>query len=89
MTTSLTLDKFVMVTLENVFVFLYNVPWALKSFVEETDLDCLHLWGLDDRGLCCLDHSMHLHCLSIRQLHQGDGGGGVGVPCTHSHLYTG
>lgn len=70
-------------------MFLYNVSWAVKSFAGETDLDRLHLWGLNDRGLSCLDHSVHLHCLPIRQLHQGDGGGGAGgVSCTYTHLHT-
>lgn len=70
-------------------MLLCNVSWAVKSFAGETDLNRLHLWGLNDGGLRCLDHSVHLHCLPIRQLHQGDGGGGAGgVSCTHTHLHT-
>lgn len=47
----------------------------------------LDLRGLDDRGLGCLNHPVHLNRLAVGQLHQGDcGTAGRNLCCRYGSL---
>lgn len=74
---------------ENTHSYKVYEVWSPRhnGCVNMSYLDSLHLWWLNDWRLSSLDHSMHLHCLTIGQLHQGDCRcWGTSMPSSHCYL---